>query len=90
MESANKLYFTKNFIHRHLFITFAKNSTTSFLTVKSLIDAFYEIFKVGDIVGSAETNSEMTAATKLTKASAKSAEQIHHENAASRGNSPDR
>lgn len=44
----------------------------------------------GDIVGSAETNSEMTAATKLTKASAKSAEQIHHENAASRGNSPDR
>ena len=44
----------------------------------------------GDIVGSAETNSEMTAATKLTKASAKSAEQIHHENAASRGDSPDR
>ena len=40
MESANKIYFTKNFIHRHLFITFAKNSITSFITVKSLIDAF--------------------------------------------------
>jgi hypothetical protein len=46
MELANKIYFTKNFIHRHLFITFAKNLTTSFLTVKSLIDAFQEILRV--------------------------------------------
>lgn len=46
MENSNKIYFTKNFIHRKLFAIFVRNQNSLFKNAKEFEQTFISIIRV--------------------------------------------